>query len=57
MTGLVVATAAFLLTHFVTSTPLRTKLVGALGQGPYLGVYSLVALVTLVWMIDRKSVV
>jgi|SRR6185503_18814794 uncharacterized membrane protein len=51
MTGLVVATAAFLLTHFVTSTPLRTKLVGALGQGPYLGVYSLVALVTLVWMI------
>ena len=51
MTGLVVATAAFLLTHFVPSTPLRPKLVGALGQAPYLGVYSLVALVTLAWMI------
>src|SRR5438105_4403249 len=31
MTALVVATAAFLLTHFVTSTPLRPKLVAALG--------------------------
>jgi uncharacterized membrane protein len=51
MTGLVAATAAFLLTHFVTSTPLRPKLVGAIGEGPYLGVYSLVALATLVWMI------
>ena len=51
MTGLVAATAAFLLTHFVTSTPLRPKLVGALGEWPYRGVYSLVAFVTLGWMI------
>jgi len=51
MTSLVAATAAFLLAHFVTSTPLRPKLVGALGERPYLGAYSLVALVTLVWMI------
>jgi uncharacterized membrane protein len=51
MSGLVAATAAFLLTHFVTSTPLRPKLVGAMGEWPYRGLYSLVALVTLGWMI------
>lgn len=51
MTGLVAATAAFLLTHFVTSTPLRPRLVAALGEWPYRGVYSLVAFVTLGWMI------
>jgi tripartite-type tricarboxylate transporter receptor subunit TctC len=51
MTGLVAATAAFLLTHFVTSTPLRPKLVGAMGEWPYRGAYSLVALITLGWMI------
>jgi uncharacterized membrane protein len=45
------ATAAFLVTHFVTSTPLRPRLVAAMGEWPYRGVYSLVALVTLVWMI------
>jgi uncharacterized membrane protein len=51
MTGLVAATAAFLLTHFVTSTPLRPKLVAILGEWPYRGVYSLVAFATLAWMI------
>ena len=51
MTTLVAATAAFLITHFVTSTPLRAKLVAAMGEWPYRGVYSLVAFVTLAWMI------
>ena len=51
MTALVVATAAFLLTHLVTSTPLRPRLVAAMGEWPYRGAYSAVALVTLVWMI------
>ena len=51
MGGLVAATAAFLLTHFVTSTPLRPKLVGAMGEWPYRGLYSLVAFITLGWMI------
>ena len=51
MSGLIAATAAFLLTHFVTSTPLRPKLVGAMGEWPYRGLYSLVAFVTLGWMI------
>ena len=51
MTDLVVAAAAFLATHFVTSTRLRPRLVGAMGEWPYRGLYSLVALVTLGWMI------
>ncbi len=51
MTNLVAATAAFLLTHFVSSTPLRARLVGAMGEWPYRGVYSALAFVTLAWMI------
>lgn len=51
MGALYAAVAAFLLTHFVSSTPLRGMLVKALGEWPYRGLYSLVALVTLGWMI------
>jgi uncharacterized membrane protein len=51
MTLLLVASIAFLATHFVTSTPLRPALVRAMGEWPYRGVYSLVAFVTLGWMI------
>src|SRR5262245_16814010 len=47
---LVVASAAFLATHFVTSTPLRPALVRAIGEWPYRGLYSLVALGGIVWM-------
>jgi len=45
------AAAAFLLTHFIPSTPLRAPLVKALGQRGYTALYSLVAFVTLGWMI------
>ena len=51
MTTLVAATIVFLATHFVTSTPLRPVLVAKLGEWPYRGAYSLVAFVTLGWMI------
>ena len=51
MTALLLASAAFLLTHFVTSTPLRARLVGAMGEWPYRGVYSAMAFITLGWMI------
>lgn len=51
MTMLVIATAAFLLTHFVPSTPLRPALVRAIGEGAYRGLYVLVAFATLGWMI------
>ena len=48
---LAVATAAFLGTHFVSSTPLRGALVRALGERGYLAVYSVAAFATLGWMI------
>ena len=51
MTNLLLATAAFLGTHLVSSTPLRPRLVAALGEWPYRGLYSLAALATLAWMI------
>jgi uncharacterized membrane protein len=51
MTMLVAATIAFLATHFVSSTPLRPALIGAIGEWPYRGLYSLVAFLTLGWMI------
>lgn len=51
MTNLVIATAAFLAAHFVASTPLRARLVAAMGEWPYRGLYSVIAFVTLAWMI------
>src|SRR5262245_66387416 len=51
MTMLVLATAVFIATHFIPSTPLRSGLVAALGERAYLGLYSFVALAALGWMI------
>jgi uncharacterized membrane protein len=51
MGSLLAATAAFLATHFVSSTPLRAKLAGAMGEWPYRGLYSIIAALTLGWMI------
>jgi uncharacterized membrane protein len=51
MTALVAATAAFVVTHLVSGTPLRMKLVAALGEWPYRGLYSLAAFATLGAMI------
>jgi len=47
---LVLATLVFLGAHFVSSTPLRRTLGAAIGARGYLGVYSLVAAGTIVWM-------
>jgi uncharacterized membrane protein len=52
---LVLATAVFVATHFVPSTPLRPWLVAGLGERAYLGVYSIVALAALGWMIYAFS--
>jgi uncharacterized membrane protein len=49
--SLALATAAFVGTHLLMSHPLRPALVGRLGAGGFLGLYSLVSLVTLGWMI------
>jgi uncharacterized membrane protein len=48
---LLAATAAFVLTHFASSTPLRGAAVRAIGVWPWRAIYSLVAFATLGWMI------
>ena len=50
VTVLLIAAAAFLLTHFIPSTPLRPALVSAIGENRYRGLYVLVAFATLGWM-------
>jgi uncharacterized membrane protein len=50
MIGLVAAAAVFLLIHFVVSgTRLRDVIAGAIGQGPYIGLFSLASVATLTW--------
>jgi uncharacterized membrane protein len=51
MTWLVVAAAVFLLIHLLISgTRLRDALTGAIGEGAYMGLFSLASLACLVWM-------
>jgi uncharacterized membrane protein len=50
MTRLLVATAAFLVAHYVSSTPLRPRLVKLLGSNGYIVLYGAVAVATLVAM-------
>jgi len=47
MAMLALATGVFLLTHYISSTPLRSGLVALLGENGYLGLYTLISLVTL----------
>ncbi len=47
---LVLATLVFLATHFVTSTPVRSSLVEAIGEKAYIGTYSAVSFITIGWM-------
>ena len=49
--SLAAASVAFVGTHFALSHPLRAPIVRAVGAGPFLGVYSLVALATFAWMV------
>src|ERR1700722_7792214 len=51
MTMLLLASIAFVGTHFLLSHPLRAPLVRAMGESAFLGVYSGVAVVTLIWMV------
>jgi uncharacterized membrane protein len=51
MTGLVAAAAVFLLIHFaVSGTPLRDAITKAIGQAPYMGLFSLASVAALVWL-------
>lgn len=49
--GLLLSAIAFVGTHFLLSHPLRGPLVRAVGEGPFRGIYSLVALATFALMI------
>jgi uncharacterized membrane protein len=51
MESLVVACIAFVGLHFLLSHPLRKPIVGAVGEGPFLGIYSLAALLSFGWMV------
>jgi uncharacterized membrane protein len=48
--GVLAAAFAFVGTHFLLSHPLRKPLVDRLGEGAFLGLYSLVAFGTLGWL-------
>ncbi len=45
------AAAAFLALHVLPSSPLRPALVKAIGEGPYLGLFSLASLALISWMV------
>lgn len=51
MACLALAAAAFVGTHFLLSHPLRSPLLGRLGERGFQGLYSLIALITFGWMI------
>lgn len=51
LTSLVLATIAFVGSHFLLSHPLRASLVKRMGEGGFLAVYSIVALFTFGWMV------
>jgi len=51
MTNLIAATTVFLLIHFVVSgTRMRDTLAARLGDGAYLGLFSLASVVVLIWL-------
>ena len=51
LTWLAAAAVVFLLIHTVPSSPLRPALIGAIGAGPYRGLFSLVSALGLGWLI------
>jgi NnrU protein len=51
MTMLLLAAIALVGTHFLLSHPLRAPLVRVMGEPAFLGVYAVIAVATLIWMI------
>lgn len=52
MSTLIAAAAAFLAIHFfVSGTPLRDRITAAIGERPYLGLFSLASVGLIVWLI------
>lgn len=52
MTSIALAAVFLLVTHFSASTALRPAFVKRFGEGPWLGLYSLVSLVAFGWLIQ-----
>lgn len=51
MTSLIAAAAAFVLIHlFISGTRARDALTGAIGEGPYMGLFSLASIACLIWL-------
>lgn len=51
LVSLAAASIALIGTHFALSHPLRASVVGTIGEGAFLGLYSLVAAACMVWMV------
>jgi uncharacterized membrane protein len=51
METLILACVVFLATHFVTSTPLRTVAVDAIGERAWIALYTIVSFATIGWMV------
>lgn len=51
MLSLILAATAFVGLHFLLSHPLRAPIVGRIGEGPFLGLYSLIAVAAMAWMV------
>ena len=52
MTLLIAAVVTFLAIHFLISgTTLRDRITGVIGEGPYMGLFSLASVAALVWMV------
>lgn len=51
MTMLIAAAAVFVLMHLlIAGSPLRKTIVGTIGEGPYMGLFSLASLAVIVWL-------
>lgn len=50
-TAVLIAATAFVGTHFLLSHPLRRPIVARVGETAFLGIYSLVAIATLGWLV------
>jgi len=51
VSALLAASSAFFLLHLIPSTPLRNRLIALAGAGPYSGVFSLLSIVALWWLV------
>ena len=52
MAMLAISGLVFLAIHIVPATPLRRTVVGAIGEGPYMGLFSIVSLISIFWWVS-----